>query len=77
MLATRGHQFHSRAVIAFQQLEQLPGDRSLQAPANITGALALGPSPDGVGAGGWVVAQPGHHHGVQRPVVVIPSGSEE
>ena len=55
---------HGRALVVFQQLEQLPGDGSLQAPPDLPDALALSPPPGGVGAGGGVTAQPGHHDGV-------------
>jgi len=34
----------------------------------ISRVLALGPASSGVGTGSWVVTQPGHHHGVERPV---------
>jgi hypothetical protein len=60
--------FHARVVVAFQQLEQLPGDGPLQAPTDISDALALGSAPDGVGPGSWVVAQPGQHDRVQSAV---------
>jgi hypothetical protein len=46
-----GKRLGPRVVAAFQELEQLAGDDPLQAPANITRALALGP-PGGVGADG-------------------------
>jgi hypothetical protein len=57
-----------RLVVALKQLEKLAGDGSLQAPANIPGALALQPSPSGVAAAAGVVAEPSQHDGVQRPV---------
>jgi hypothetical protein len=60
--------FDARAVVAFQQLEQLPGDGPLQAPTDISDALALGSAPDGVGPGSWVIAQPGQHDRVQSAV---------
>ena len=44
--------------MAFQQLEQLPGDGPLQATSNIPGALALGSTPGGVGAGLRIVPKP-------------------
>jgi hypothetical protein len=39
-----------------------------EAPQRFLGGLALGRAPSGVGAGGWVVAEPSHHDGVERPV---------
>jgi hypothetical protein len=55
-------------VVGFEQLEQLPGDGPLQAPADISDALALGRAPSGVRASGWVVPHPGHHDRVQGAV---------
>jgi hypothetical protein len=58
-LSSDVHDLYTHAAIAFQQLEQLPGDRPLQAAADLADALALAASPGGVGASLRVVAQPG------------------
>jgi hypothetical protein len=57
-----------RSVVAFKELEQLAGNRPLQASPDVTDALAFGSPPGGVGASFWVVAQPGHHDRVECPV---------
>jgi hypothetical protein len=56
------------SVVALKELEELPGDRPLQASPDVAGALAFGGAPGGVDAGVGVVAEPGHHHGVQGTV---------
>jgi hypothetical protein len=56
------------AVVTFKELEQLPGHRPLQASPDLAAALALGRAPGGVRAGGWIITEPSHHDGVQRPV---------
>jgi hypothetical protein len=48
-------QFHTGPVQPFQQLEELAGDGSLEAPPGVAGALALAAASDGVGAGRRVV----------------------
>ena len=41
---------------------------SNEASPDVVDALALGPPPGGIGAGIGVVAEPGHHHGMQGAV---------
>jgi hypothetical protein len=55
-------------IAAFQELEQLAGDGSLQAPADVADALAFRSPASGVGASVRVVPQPCEHDGVQGPV---------
>jgi hypothetical protein len=50
-------------IAAFQQLEQLAGDGSLQSPADVADALAFRSPASGVGAGVRVVPQPCEHDG--------------
>jgi len=50
--------------MALEELEELPSDGPLQAPADVSGALALGPAPSGVGAGLGIVTEPCHRDGV-------------
>jgi hypothetical protein len=57
-----------RSVVAFKELEELSGNGSLQASPDVADALALGRAPSGVGTGVWVIAEPGHHDGVECPV---------
>ncbi|HEX8862152.1 MAG TPA: hypothetical protein VGC06_24250 [Actinomycetes bacterium] len=66
--------FHGRVVAAFQELEQLPGDGPLQAPADVAGTLTLGRASCGVGTAVMVIAEP-HHHGVSRPVELLVTGA--
>jgi hypothetical protein len=67
-LSSGVHDLYAYAAIAFQQLEQLPGDGPLQAAADLADALALAASPRGTGTGLRIVAQPGQHNRVQGPV---------
>jgi hypothetical protein len=39
----------------FKELEQLPGNRLLQASPDLAAALALGRAPGGVGTGGRII----------------------
>jgi hypothetical protein len=57
-----------RSVVAFKELEELSGKGPLQASPDVTAALALGLAAGGIGAGLGIVAEPGHYHGVERPV---------
>jgi len=54
--------------VALKELEQLPSNRSLQAPPDVADALALRPAAGGVGPRFYVVAQPRQHNRVQRAV---------
>jgi hypothetical protein len=73
---TRSHDLddlHRRSVVALKEREELSGNGPLQASPDIADALALGPPPGGIGAGVGVIAEPGHHHGVERPVELWPT----
>jgi hypothetical protein len=59
---------HAGAIVAFQELEELPGDGSLDAPPDLSAALALGSPASGIGAGLRVITQPHQRDRVQRPV---------
>ena len=74
----RAEDLDRRSVVAFKEPEQLSGNGPLQAPADVAAALALRTTPDGVGTGGGVIAEPGHHDGVERPVELpVASGSAD
>jgi hypothetical protein len=49
----------------FEESVELAGDVADQAASDLAVGLALGSSPLGVGAGGWVIAQPGRDDQVQ------------
>jgi hypothetical protein len=56
---------------------ELAGDVADQAASDLAVGLALGASPLGISAGGWVVAQPGQDNDVQGLVEVAVAGAVE
>ena len=75
MLSSRPEDLGAGLVAGFEKLEQLTGDEALEAPSDLAGALALGDTSGGIGTGVGIVAEPGHHDGVQRAVELAVSGS--
>jgi hypothetical protein len=65
------------ACLVLQQSEQLAGDVADQAAFDLAVGLALGAPPLSVGAGRWVIAQPGQDDEVQGLVELAVSGSVE
>lgn len=55
-------------IVAFQELEALPGDGPLDAPPDLPTDLALSPAASRTGAGSRVVTQPYQRNRVQGPV---------
>jgi hypothetical protein len=68
------YDLHVWAVVALQELEQLPSDRPLHTAPDLSGALALSPPADRVGPGCWVVAQP---HSRSAPVRLRMASSND
>jgi hypothetical protein len=68
VLSSRPEDLDAGSVVAFQQLEQLPGDDASEAPRGVAAALALGGAPGQVGAGVGVGAQAHQQDGVQGAV---------
>ena len=62
---------------AFELLEELAGDVSLEASGDLAVGLALAPSTFGVGAGGGVGAESGDDDDVEGPVELAVAGSVE
>ena len=54
---------------------ELAGHVADQAASDFAVGLALSPSPLGIGAGGWVIAQPGQHDQVQGLVELAIAGA--
>src|SRR5829696_6968400 len=73
--ALRVEDFDRRSVVALKKPKELPGNSLLQASPDVAEALALGRAPSGIGARVGVVAEPGHHHGVERPVELAVTGA--
>ena len=62
-----------KAWVGLQESVELAGEVADQAASDFGVGLALGPAPLGRGAGGRVIAQPGHHDQVQGLVeVAVP-----
>ena len=64
-----------KAWVGLQESVELAGDVADQAASDFAVGLALGPAPLGIGAGRWVIAQPGQDDHVQGLVEVAVPGA--
>ena len=64
-----------KARVGLQESVELAGDVADQAASDFAVGLALGPAAGGVGAGGWVVAEPGQDDDVEGLVEVAVAGA--
>src|SRR5215211_2582310 len=65
----------SKRGLGFEESVELAGDIADQAASDLAVSLALSPSPLGIGAGRWVIAQAGQDDQVQRLVEVAVPGA--
>jgi hypothetical protein len=66
-----------KAWVGLEESVELAGDVADQAASDLAVGLSLGAAPLGVGAGGWVVAQPGQDDQVQGLVELTIPGPVE
>jgi len=75
VLSSRVKDLSAGLVTRFGKFEQLPGDEALEAPSDLTTAVALGGTSGGISPGVGIVVESRHRDGVQRAVELTVSGS--